>query len=392
MVSSIRQLGRWGKRTYLETRLSAAPSREKKFWNERLNWREFWHKRTQLRSMPLYVQIGTNWTCNLHCFFCRREVAPYKQQFKEMPANELQISPAVYEAVKAILPYTVTFSLTPLGEPLMYSKFGKFLELHEELGSENLCFTTNGVLIDDRKAEQIVRSRCGTVYMSMDSCNPERYAKLRVGATLDKFEAGLGRLIEWKKKLGSDLPKIAFACTFMRMNIEDLPDMVRYAARWGVDQVIVQLMEPEEPSLEPEMLWHHVPLTAKMVAEAQRLARETGIYLNVGLALKNLLSAHAAAKGETFESDRGDAIEVDSSIDTRGKMLVEKCRFPWSSLLIDTDGDCRPCCWAGSSYGNLNERGFEGIWNGPLIQDMRRDFLNNHVPEGCRKKHCRVDL
>jgi radical SAM protein with 4Fe4S-binding SPASM domain len=387
MVSPLRQIGRWGKRTYLEQRLNAAPPAQKKFWNERLNWREFWHGRTRLHSFPLHVQLGTNWTCNLHCFFCRREVEPYRQGFKDMPANELQISPTVYDAARLILPHALSFSLTPLGEPILYSKFNKFLEIHGELGSENLCFTTNGVLIDDRRAEAIVRSRVSTVYMSIDSSNPERYAELRVGATLDQFERGLNRLVEWKKKLDSDLPHIAFATTFMRRNIEDLPDLVRFASKGGADELVVQLMEPEAPELEPEMLWHHVPITAKMVGEAQRLGRELGLKINVGLAMKNLLSAAAAGGG-----DGAAEIEVAPEIDTRGQSLVEKCRYPWSSILIDTDGDVRPCCWAGSSHGNLNEKSFDEIWNGKAVQEMRRDFLADHVPEGCRKKHCRVDL
>jgi MoaA/NifB/PqqE/SkfB family radical SAM enzyme len=76
----------------------------------------------------------------------------------------------------------------------------------------------------------------------------------------------------------------------------------------------------------------------------------------------------------------------------RGKTLVEKCSYPWYFLLIDTDGDVRPCCWAATSWLNLNDLDFDEVWNGEAAQTMRRRFLNNDIPVSCMKKHCRVDL
>jgi MoaA/NifB/PqqE/SkfB family radical SAM enzyme len=90
----------------------------------------------------------------------------------------------------------------------------------------------------------------------------------------------------------------------------------------------------------------------------------------------------AAAEGEA----------LDGKLDMRGKSLVEKCHYPWYNLLIDTDGDARPCCWADASWGNLNELAFEEIWNGAKAIGMRKSFLANKVPLSCQKKHCRVDL
>jgi MoaA/NifB/PqqE/SkfB family radical SAM enzyme len=229
--------------------------------------------------------------------------------------------------------------------------------------------------------------------MSIDSPDPERYADLRVGATLDQFEAGVGRLVEWKKRLGGDLPRIAFACTFMRSNVEDMPGMVRMGHKWGVDQVVLQLMEPELESLEPQMLWHHIPLTARMTREALALAKELDVNVSLDMGLKHLLSAEAAKDGGGEGANEAlEAVAVDPANDARGKTLVEKCRYPWSSLLIDTDGDSRPCCWAGQSYGNMNKRTWEEIWNGAEVREIRRQFLADTVPPGCRKKHCRVDM
>ncbi len=54
---------------------------------------------------------------------------------------------------------------------------------------------------------------------------------------------------------------------------------------------------------------------------------------------------------------------------------------------VDTDGQIYPCCVGDDgtlSLGNLNEKGFEEIWNGPESQDLRRGMLTGDVPKFCK--------
>jgi len=141
-----------------------------------------------------------------------------------------------------------------------------------------------------------------------------------------------------------------------------------------------------------------------MVREALRRGRETGQATRIHLALRNLLTAAAEGRGgggggagedPALDLDPPEAIAGSDPLDglsTRSLTLIEKCHYPWYFLIVDTDGDVRPCCWASISWGNLNREDFTSIWNGPAAQSMRRDFLRNHIPPCCRGKHCRVDL
>jgi len=62
------------------------------------------------------------------------------------------------------------------------------------------------------------------------------------------------------------------------------------------------------------------------------------------------------------------------------------CRKPWDNALISIDGNIRFCCHIESGIiGNLNKDSFEEIWNGRLARRIRRDFLNGHIPDECRK-------
>lgn len=382
-VPGWREAGRWIRRKGLEVRRSLAKGPEAHKANTALNWREFWQGRTQLASFPRHIQVGTNWTCNLKCTFCRLTQESTQEFLRPKPKEEKEISPRVYQTLLDILPYAETFQLTPLGEPFLWSRFKEFLELYAELGSGNMAMTTNGLLLDSERAELVARARVKLIFVSIDSSDPDTYAKMRVGGKLDKVVAGLQRLHEAKKALGVSEPHTIMASTFMRSNIEHLPDMVEFAKRNHFEEISVQLMDVENPKHEPEFLGNHVEITTKMVQQAIDIGRKLDIRVKVHLALRNLLTAEGA--------DLGPSEDIQN-LSTRGLHLVQKCHYPWYYMLVDTDGDVRPCCWADASWGNFNNDSFQAVWNGEKAQLMRRNFLDNVIPKSCQGKHCRVDM
>ena len=408
MASALREIVRTYKRRRLENRLRVARGEEVKLANAELNWREFWHGRTHLRSRPRQVHVGTNWTCNLKCNFCRLTLDSTQQVLKALPPRELEISPRVFEAVKDLMPYPELITLTPLGEPILYSKFGKLLEHHRHIGSKNLSMTTNANLIDDDRARMLVEGGMNHMFVSIDSSDPDVYAGMRVRGDLAKVEAALEAINRWKDKLQSTTPVMTLCATFMERNVRQMPDLLDFAARHRFDTYGIQLMETENQSLESEFLGHHIPLAKEMLMETLRRAgNHPQVRLEVNIPMRNLLSRHlgqddwraiaaVTAPSETEptaqQNGNGTSPKEGRQFSTKGMSLVQKCQFPWYYLLIDTNGDSRPCCWAGASYGNLNNLDFDEIWNGASAVSIRRDFLANHIPKSCQGKHCRVDL
>lgn len=416
-VSPLRAGARWARRYALRTLRDRSTGEARKWRNSLLNDREFWHGRVRLESFPRVVQVGTNWTCNLKCSFCRLTMPWTQEDLKRRPGRELSISDKVAEIVEKLLPYAEMLTLTPLGEPLMWSGLDPLLELHGRLGSRNLALTSNGMLLNDRNAEKLVRGGLTKLFLSIDSNDPEVYAGMRVGGDLRVVEEGIGRVNAWKAKLGVRDPELVLNATFMERNVGQLPSMVEWAKRLGFAEFSVQLMEIENPDHEPEFLGRHVDLARRMVLAALEEGRRVGLRVTPHLALKSLISAASEghevrdhkykAASPRMPEERKRPTDVhgfngtdvrlaaelgDPALDMRGKTLVEKCTYPWTFLLIDTDGDARPCCWSGLSWRNLNGLGLEEVWNGEAAVEMRRRFLANDIPEGCREKHCRVDL
>jgi MoaA/NifB/PqqE/SkfB family radical SAM enzyme len=411
MPSLLRQVVRSYKRQRLEARLQRATGEEVKRANADLNWREFWHHQTRLRSFPRIMQVGTNWTCNLKCNFCRLTLDSTQQVLKALPREDLEISPRVLEEVIRLMPYPELITLTPLGEPMLYSKFGLLLEKHASYGSRNLSMTSNANLINDNRARMLVEGGMSHIFVSVDSSDPDIYAQMRVHGKLDKVEEALERINYWKDKLQSATPRLTLASTFMERNVRQMPDLLDFARRHRFQAYSIQLMETENKDLAGEFLGNHLRLAKDMLLETLRRAADSPVDVRVNIAFRNLLTAYLSPEewraltavteggsGEvTNEAAAYKSMETSRTksfgqISTKGRTLIEKCHYPWYFLLVDTDGDCRPCCWTGVSYGNLNKVDFDQIWNGDRATGMRRDFLNNHIPKGCQNKYCRVDL
>lgn len=399
MASMLREAVRSFKRRRLEQALEAATGPDVKGANAMLNWREYWHGRTTLTSRPRLVQVGTNWTCNLKCNFCRLTLPSTQRELKAKPPRELQISDRVFDEVMRILPYPELITLTPLGEPLLYSRFGEVLEAHRRANSRNLAMTTNANLINDDRARLIVEGGMVHLFVSVDAVDAEIYGGMRVRGEIEKVEAALDAINRWKSKLNSATPTMTLASTFMERNVDEMPKLYEFAVKHRFKDMNIQLMETENEELESEFLGHHIEKAQRAVLATLRLAQGRPVEAKVHLAFRNLLTKglslpdakllHAASDG-TAGTDLAEA--QLTKLSTRGKRLTEKCHYPWYFALIDTDGDVRPCCWTGITFGNLNQLDWQDIWNGETATKMRADFLRNHIPKGCQDKHCRVDL
>ena len=114
--TTIRETGRWLKRARL--RALRASTGRRAHYNSLLNQREVWQGRARLDSFPREIQVGTNWTCDLRCPFCRRQ-SDKVPHLRALKADEREISRSAMDRLLAVMPYAEVFTLTPLGEPLL---------------------------------------------------------------------------------------------------------------------------------------------------------------------------------------------------------------------------------------------------------------------------------
>lgn len=67
---------------------------------------------------------------------------------------------------------------------------------------------------------------------------------------------------------------------------------------------------------------------------------------------------------------------------------VKDCNYPWTWLMVTSDGNCKPCCFAPGSLGNLNDQSADEIWNGEIAIELRTFIKEDRLHPICNNAPC----
>ena len=56
--------------------------------------------------------------------------------------------------------------------------------------------------------------------------------------------------------------------------------------------------------------------------------------------------------------------------------------------MITSDGNCKPCCFAPGSIGNLNDQSADEIWNGEIAIELRSFIKQDRLHPICNNAPC----
>jgi radical SAM protein with 4Fe4S-binding SPASM domain len=161
----------------------------------------------------------------------------------------------------------------------------------------------------------------------------------------------------------------------MRQNLEELPDLVRQAHEWCMEEIFVQHLSHDftESSLpekykpmrdfveEETLLNEDEERIQKYFDQARAAANETGIQLRL---------PHTRMR-----------------IHPPGTPGPERCDWPWSSAYFSYEGKVMPCCMVSTpdriNFGSVAVRPVEMVWNSESFQDFRRQLSSEQPPEIC---------
>lgn len=263
--------------------------------------------------------------------------------------------------------------LQGLGEPLLHPKFFPMARYAADRGM-HVTVTSNLSVLTERHAEQFATCGVRTVYVSVDGASAGTYERIRVGARFDRLERNVARLRAVAERCGT--PEIVLTAVVMRENLDEIADIVRLAARWGLPQLGVQhLCHDFGESTLPA---RYAPMRA--FVENQTL---------IDFDPQRVADAFARARGAAAEN--GVTLRLppisprEHAPGTPGR---SRCDWPWHGPYITYDGTAMPCCIAAtpdrSSLGDLARDGVEAVWNGPGYAAFRKRLDSDDPPEICR--------
>jgi cyclic pyranopterin phosphate synthase len=181
----------------------------------------------------IYLRLSIHDGCNLRCLYCR----PERERAIGSPPAELdnQALLGLVRAMAEVVPVRKV-RLTG-GEPLVRpDAAGLVASLRATLPEAELTLTTNGVLLDGQ-AEALRQAGLHRLNVSLDTLEPEAYARLTRGGRLKDVLAGLGAA-ERAGFRGTRLNTVLLRS----LHPAGLPALARLAARTGCDLRLIELM------------------------------------------------------------------------------------------------------------------------------------------------------
>lgn len=320
--------------------------------------------------LPNYLQIEPVGQCNLRCQMCaipfRLDGPPYGP-----PAfMDFDLFTRLIDQYKGL----ETLHLQGLGEPMMHPRFFDMVSYARKRGI-NVSTNTNMTLLNDKRAKMCVDSGLGEIHISVDGAKAETYERIRLRGKYDKVVRNIGLLQQAREASKSPTPRMKLVMVIMRQNLDELPDLVRQAHSWSMEEIFVQHLAHDfgESSLpdqylpmrefvdEQTLFEENLEKVEKYFGEAREAAAELGIKLRLP---KTRMRLHPS-----------------------GTPGPKRCSWPWTGGYISYQGYMMPCCMVSTpdriNFGSSALVPVEKLWNSSDFQKFRDQLSSDHPPEVC---------
>jgi MoaA/NifB/PqqE/SkfB family radical SAM enzyme len=316
---------------------------------------------------PQSVFLDITNHCNLRCRMCPHSM-------KEIKFEKGHMGWEFFRKVIAQVQDVQNISLYASGEPLIARNWERILDyfLENEKFSGRLSFTTNGLLLTEKKAEKLA-GRTLAISVSIDGGTKHTYEGIRQGGNFELLMKNLFSLRDMKRQMGTDQPALSFSFVAWKDNIAELPLVIQLASELEVKQVtLIHRIFYAKEDFDSFSLCNHKALFDRCLEESLGLAERLGITLTHTGSFSRKIAPTGGLKETYFKEIADNRLS---------------CRVVDEHVIIGPKGLVRACCFIDKLFmGNLNYDAFGSIWNGPNYRNLRLDLYRGAYPEGC--SHC----
>jgi radical SAM protein with 4Fe4S-binding SPASM domain len=180
------------------------------YFDYRKKWKEYPEKRI-VKDFPLHLDIESTNNCNLRCIMCGRNFMKEKlgridfKLFKKI----------IDEGAKYNLP---SIKLNYRGEPLLHPKISEMVKYAKEKGIIEVQFNTNGFLLSEKKAKELIRAGLDRIIFSFDGATKKTYEKIRRGSNFERVVDNIKNLVALRNKMKLERPLVRVQMVKMKEN------------------------------------------------------------------------------------------------------------------------------------------------------------------------------
>lgn len=145
---------------------------------------------------------------------------------------------SVFDKVKPLFRTALEVIGHENGECMLHKRF---IEMVREIKANGcrFMFNTTGQLITPERAAELVDLGVDKIMLSIDATEPDTYAYLHKGGTIEKTMLGIQAINEEKARLGVNMPRLGWYFVACKSNIDQLVAAARLAVELGFGMMFV---------------------------------------------------------------------------------------------------------------------------------------------------------
>lgn len=323
--------------------------------------------------------------CNLKCVMCEdhsphadsrveRKRAGSRRPLMDADLLERIVREAAAMGIREVIPST-------MGEPLLYPHFDRFLDLCSELGL-TLNLTTNGTFPAPKDhqnveywAERIVPIT-SDVKISWNGVTEKTQSAIMIGTSLKEHVENARRFIAVRDKWASKhYCSMTMQLTFMRSNLEEIPEMLELALGLGFDR------------LKGHQLWAHFDQIQ------QESLRNDLVYADhwnqIVRHCHERVAAHNQSAVRPFRLDNFFELDLTQLDDISPG---GECPFLGKELWVDPTGRLNVCCAPDQQrkslgeFGNLNDATLSELIASSAYQNLMATYQSHPLCKSCNMR------
>ena len=280
---------------------------------------------------PTHLQVEPSSLCNITCKFCPVATG------MDRPTGLMD--PALFEKlVDEVGEYVFLILLWDWGEPFLNPAIYRMIAHAKGRGIKVVSSTNGHVFAEGDHAERLIRSGIDTIIFAVDGISPETYQRYRGSPDQRRAIAGIRRVVEARRRAGSDSPHVCLRFLPMKHNEHELPQLLDFARALDVDSLTVKRMNP----------------------------------------FHGCESDIARASGLTFMPDSQHLRRFHLDLSGLPVRRAENpCKVMWNNPAIHWDGKVSICTFDPHdrfTLGDLRTQSFRDIWRGAPYRRLRRQF------------------
>lgn len=340
-------------------------------------------------SVPYTIELLLSSRCNMKCVMCN----VWKLGITNPNIQEKELSiPELNNLIDELSRLGTKVIYLSGGEPLLKKEIFSIIRI-AKAKKIKVGMITNGTLITERVAKELLESGLDHIIFSIDSPEVDLHEQIRgVKGSWKKATNGLRLMDKLRKEMNKDQFFISVHFLVTRKNYELIENMIESKSQLGYNEI------------------GFLPVVGKTVATEEFFLRKNDLE-----ALKKRLPS-IKAKLQKHQLSTDIIIPLTSICNSKNVEKVENygiynlvlprhikdkilCFAPWKMATIDPFGNVYPCChactfqnlsedliqnfWGAEDFklGNIKQNSFEEIWNGQKYIEFRDQCKNPpHFP------------